>query len=332
MMLSDTKKNHVSNTKPSACRRNRIASSLCIFLATCFWLFAQLFANKRNWDDTGRDAAENGRVAATPTSTDDLFNSTLLLKEAATVLASCFIIENLIHVIFPRCEKKYVLTHYFIGCIVQIAYFLIYVFAGSEVTIRIWRPIYFGYYMWTNIIMMAKPHVFFPAFRLFYTIHHVVSFFITGTWALVDGDWEPYVVRGVVIWLTSDIYVYSINTYRSIDPQKVNKNVFQKLQLGAFCFERVHRIVAYVQAFMITKGNLSTIAWVIFGTGMSNDVLDASFQLRSILAKNFSNKNTVNNRSGSKKDGSTEGDEESTDFFPISNPSPSDGLLTVEEK
>jgi hypothetical protein len=319
-MLTYAKKHHLSgDTNPSACT-NRIASSLCIVLATCFWLFTQLFANKKNWDDAGREADENDREAA---RTPDLFNSTLLLKEAATVLASCFIIENLIHVSFPHCEKTYVLTHYFVGCIVQIAYFLIYFFAGDEVMIRTWRPIYFGYYMWTNILMMAKPHVFFPKFRLFYSIHHVVSFFITGTWALVQGDWELYVVRGVVIWLTSDIYVYSINTYRAINVQKVNKNVFQKLQLGAFCLERMHRIAAYVQAFIITKGSLSTIAWVIFGTGMFNDVLDASFQLRSILVKNFSEKNISNTSVGNKKDSRlSEVEEQATDFFPVSAHTP----------
>lgn len=285
-------------------------------------MFAQLFANKRNWDDGG-EAAENDR-AATPS---DLFNSTLLLKEAATVLASCFVIENLIHAILPHCENKYVLTHYFVGCIVQIAYVLIYCFAGDEVMIRTLRPIYFGYYMWTNITMMAKPHVFFPVFRLFYSIHHVVSFFTTGTWALVHGDWEPYVVRGVVIWLTSDIYVYSINTYRAIDPQNVNKDVFQKLQLGAFCLERVQRIAAYVQAFIITKGSLSTVAWVIFGTGMSNDVLDASFQLRSILAKNFSKKNI--RKSGNEKRWD---DGDATDSFPVSTHihNQPDGLIEDE--
>lgn len=151
--------------------------------------------------------------------------------------------------------------------------------------------------------------------------------FTTGTWALVHGDWEPYVVRGVVIWLTSDIYVYSINTYRAIDPQNVNKDVFQKLQLGAFCLERVQRIAAYVQAFIITKGSLSTVAWVIFGTGMSNDVLDASFQLRSILAKNFSKKNI--RKSGNEKRWD---DGDATDSFPVSTHihNQPDGLIEDE--
>jgi hypothetical protein len=134
------------------------------------------------------------------------------------------------------------------------------------------------------ILLATRPNLFFPMFNIFYSIHHCLAFFITGVWALQPNPiWEGYMVRAAMIWLTSDIYVYSNNIYRALDPSRGRTKFFRQLQVRAFCAERIHRCAAYLQALIICKGSTTPFGWVVFGTMISIDLLDITFQLHSIV-------------------------------------------------
>lgn len=215
--------------------------------------------------------------------TVDKSNAMFLFKNSACVLSLCFFIENVLHTFIPSCQKPYVLTHFVLGWIQQLCYLILY-FVEFDSFMTYWRPIFFGYYIWTMILLATRPNLFFPIFHIFYSIHHCLAFFITGVWALQPNPiWEGYMVRAAMIWLTSDIYVYSNNIYRALDPSRGKTKFFRQLQIGAFCAERIHRCAAYLQALIICKGTSTPFGWVVFGTMISIDLLDITFQLYSIL-------------------------------------------------
>lgn len=215
--------------------------------------------------------------------TVDESNAMFLFKNSACVLSFGFFIENVLHAFIPSCQKPYVLTHFVLGWIQQLCYLILY-FVEFDSFMTYWRPIFFGYYVWTMILLATRPNLFFPMFNIFYSIHHCLAFFITGVWALQPNPiWEGYMVRAAMIWLTSDIYVYSNNIYRALDPSRGKTKLFRQLQIGAFCAERIHRCAAYLQALIICKGTSTPFGWVVFGTMISIDLLDIAFQLKSIV-------------------------------------------------
>ena len=81
-------------------------------------------------------------------------------------------------------------------------------------------------------MLLIKQQQLFPMFCVFYTIHHIISFFITGTW-INNGpccaeDDNNFILRTIVIWLSADIWIYSQNIYWSLWPE-TNKNVIRKM-------------------------------------------------------------------------------------------------------
>lgn len=244
-------------------------AALGLLGATSFWLFAQI--STKGWD-----------VSIT------------VIQQSAVVLSLCFILDNMIQCIFPLCKRHRVMAHFSLGLCQHTVYAIAYLISANTFA-SIWQPVYFGYYMWTNVLLITNPHQFFPMFHLFYSIHHSISFIITGSWILVSTccPWETYIVRAVVIWLCSDMYLYGLNVYRSLcfshnGDSSLDKALFLKLKFMVFCLERIQRCIAYVQAFVASKGDFSSLAWTVFWTGLFNDVLDASFQLRSLCRELYS--------------------------------------------
>jgi len=237
---------------------------ICLLGTTFFWVFAQI-------------------------KTKGYLEAANLIKNSAVVLSFCFIFENIIRAIFPSCTKVCVLVHFSLGLCQHVVYAVTYLIK-DDLFRDYWQPIYFGYYMWTITLLVARPNVFFGKFYTFYTIHHTFSFIITGSWVLITCcPWEPYIYRGVLLWLSSDVYLYGINTYRSLSPG-IDRTDFRSLQMKAFVLERIHRSSAYIQAFILTDGKLSPLAWTVFGTGILNDIVDIYFQLQSICRSRGINK------------------------------------------
>lgn len=245
-------------------KNNNTVYSVALLTGTVYWLVSHFI----NYDNYGT-----------------------LFMESASVFIFCFTVENVVSVAFPSCLKPAVLTHFTLGWMQQFSY-LLAACTDLQIFERIWRPLYFGYYMWTIIYILVKPQIFFPAFQHFYSVHHIISFFITGSWTFFPGDWsEAYILRGLALWLVSDIFVYTINIYKAIDPKGVDKDFYKKLQLGVFCLERVQRIASYLQIFVPYQQGVSPspLAFAIMGTGLFNDIVDAKFQFQSIRA-NFKKK------------------------------------------
>lgn len=282
--ISSKSNQTIPQTTSTSSSRHLLASA-CSCSATAFWLFAQAMATSR--DNEQNYEEEEYYYQGTTTMTT-------LIKDSASVMALCFILENAIQILCPACERHYVLVHYTLGLIQLMSYLVSYLI-GVDTFNRIWQPIFFGYYMWTNVLLVAKPNVFFPKFCTFYFTHHTMSFFVTGTWALVPGGWEQFISRGAMLWFTSGTYDYVLSIYRAIySSQQVDMALYRKLRIGVFWLERIHRVAAYVQAFVLTKGFLgvSVTGWIVFGTTMVMDILDTYFQVNSLLS-NPSGKSTV---------------------------------------
>ena len=230
--------------------------SLGLILSTAFWIFSLIHSPEVNAVST--------------------------LKNSACILALCFGIEFLVKVTFCKSVSRLTTVHYLLGILQQISFISLYII-GSGIFFKSWPFIYFGYYIWTSLSLITRPEGFFRKFRIFYSIHHTFSFLITGTWLLVRPccKLNNFLIRGVMLWLSSEIYLYICNLYRSLNPS-LNMKRFRKFQLIAFIAERIQRLSAYIQAFVISSMQLSTFEWVVLGTGIANDILDICFQLKFV--------------------------------------------------
>lgn len=234
-----------------------LITALCFVTCTTFWLASLFLYHPNAW---------------------------WVIQNAFVTLAVCFVAETTVGCLAPSLETRLVLMHFSLGWVQNIVYILLFVMSPSLFA-EAWTSLYFGYYLFTWIMMLTKKREFFSMFRLFYTIHHTISFFITGSWIIVSPccsrDNNDFIYRAIVIWLSADIWIYSLNIFRSIWP-KTNKNIIRRMQTVIFGIERIHRSIAYFQPLTVPASNNNTLMWVVLGTGLFNDVVDSSFQLQSL--------------------------------------------------
>lgn len=208
------------------------------------------------------------------------------LSEALLVVLVCFGVRLAVETLIPKKAilSSLVLTHYLQGLLVFVTYVVAFCLE-PEWFAKNWQAIYFGYYIYDIATILLYWRKLFSSFRVFYAIHHTVSFGITGLWMLVGGEWLDYIVLGVVIWLGSDLWLYAMSTYRCFHGKRLSANGIQRLRIVVFWIERVHRLAAYVVPWVIADFQLSNFALLVLGTGLANDVLDVVFQWRSIGRK-----------------------------------------------
>jgi len=237
-------------------KRTYTISSLCLMSSLVFRLYAQ-------WLSQGIEGLID------------------LISNATHVLCFCFVLHNVLYSIFPHCENKHVLAHYFIGALHQLCYIFSYL-VNEELFLNMWNPIFIGYYMFTIILVITRPNKLPNSFKIYYTIHHSISFLVTGGWALVTCcPWDTYLLRGLALWLFAGFWSYCLSIHSTINPG-IPKALFNKLRAIAFVIVQTFKMTAYVQGLIITRFRPSRIALIVLGTGFVIDLCNAMFVLRSI--------------------------------------------------
>jgi len=236
----------------------------CFVVCTFFWLLALVKYHPQPW---------------------------LVVQNAFISLTVCFTLDTFVACVAPGLSSRLVTMHFSLGALQNILY-IILLNIGTDLFAKVWTSIYFGYYQWTWIMLLTHCREFFPMFRVFYTIHHAISFFITGSWIIIGlccfANDNDFIYRAIVIWLSSDLWVYSLNIYRSLRPE-TDKDFIRKWQTIVFGIERVHRSVAYLQPLTVPASRYNLLMWVVLSTGLFNDIVDAAFQLHS-LCKHYQHK------------------------------------------
>jgi len=257
--VNPTNTNHGAATKLKQQSRDtmHLITILCFVTCTSFWLASLFHYHPKAW---------------------------WVIQNAFVALAVCFIADTTVACLAPSLETRLVLMHFSLGLVQNIIYILLFVMSPS-IFQEVWTSLYFGYYLFTWIMMLTKKREFFSMFRVFYTVHHTISFFITGSWIIVSPccslDNNDFIYRAIMIWLSADIWIYSLNIYRSIWPN-TDKNTIRRMQTAIFGIERLHRSTAYFQPLTVPSYNHNTLMWVVLGTGLFNDFVDSSFQLQSL--------------------------------------------------
>ena len=205
------------------------------------------------------------------------------MVESGVVTLLCFALHFAVtsSPLARQLRAPIVFVHFALGIAVFLTYLIAYVLA-PDWFMQTWRSLYFGYYIYDIVVILTYWKRIFAAFRTFYAIHHTVSFLITGVWMYVGGEWLSYIVLGLVLWLGSDLWLYAMSLYRAGPWKQLPRHTLAKLRLRVFWVERVHRLVAYVLPWVLAGFHLSDFALLVLGTGLANDVLDATFQWKSL--------------------------------------------------
>lgn len=123
---------------------------------------------------------------------------------------------------------------------------ILFVTISPTLFIDVWTSVFFGFYLWTWMMLLTQRQQLFPMFRVFYIIHHTITFFITGAWIIVNPwyseDDNYFIYRACVIWLSTDIWNSSLRiSYRSLRPN-TDKTIIRNMKTIAFGLERIHRL------------------------------------------------------------------------------------------
>ncbi len=254
---------------------------------------------RRTWASLGLGAATLWWVGALCALEGSVAGVAQILGLSATVMVACFAVHVAVIVAARRVSLRspLVFAHYLQGILIFAAYVTSYAL-NPTLFLDTWRSLYFGFYLFDVAVLLIFWRQLFRAYRTFYATHHVVSFAITGTWMVVGGAWLDYIVLGVLLWLSSDIWSYGLAMVRCTPGSKRHRRRMGQLQVAAFFLERTHRMAAYALPCLLADVQLSTLALVILGTGLFNDALDASFQWRGVRAKLASCFGTADTPSG----------------------------------
>ena len=237
-------------------KRVYVLRSMCLICAIVYRLIAQ-------WWSQG-----------TPALVD-------LIKNASMMISFCFLAQNVLYSVFPRCKEQHILAQYTIGCFHQMTFIVSYLI-DERLFFLVWSPIFFGSNMWTITLLITRPNVFGPMAG-FYAMKQIIVIFITGSWALVKCcSWESYIILGVMLWLSADIYANVLNAYHTTHPD-MGRELFIRLRLMAFTLERIQKFSAYMQGLIVTGGDASMLGWIVLGSGFFIDMfISTFFQVRSI--------------------------------------------------
>ena len=261
-MSSDNSTSTDTNTKQGQGQGKQrdtmhLTTALCFVTSTTFWLVCLFRYHPNAW---------------------------YVFQNAFAILAVCFVADNTAACLAPSLKRRQVVMHYFLGWAQNLLYILLFVASPSRFE-KVWTSLFFGYYLFTWIMMLTQKAEFFFMFRLFYTIHHASAFFITGSWMIVSPccflDDNVFIYRAIVIWLSAEIWNDGLNTFRGVR-SKTDKNVLRRMKTVVFVMERIHRSIAYFQPLTVPATQHNTLMWVVLGTGLWNDTLDVSFQLKSL--------------------------------------------------
>ncbi|GFH55235.1 hypothetical protein CTEN210_11711 [Chaetoceros tenuissimus] len=205
-----------------------------------------------------------------------------VLIGSSVVLYICFLGAKVLS-FFIKSDRPFVLAHFVLGLISQCSYIFMYAFHQDDF-VYLWRSVFTGYYLFSMLLLLINPKLFFPSFYRFYTLHHSASFFIISAWLIASTDeWPQYLILAKSIWLTSDVWQYIMQIYRAI--HNPDSGHFKKLQRLVFSIERVHRCLSYYHALVIGGGASSPFVIFVFATVISIDVFDTVIQINSMRKK-----------------------------------------------
>lgn len=140
-------------------------------------------------------------------------------KELLFFASVTFIVMAFMNVLLRWYFKRgygwtYMLGHYITGLFQMFGYIIILISFRGGFQTHLWRSIYLGWYSFDSLFFVVCWNLLAPTFCTFQSIHHSLSLLCTGTWLAVGGDWSLEMIVAVTIWLTSDIWYYSLNLYR----------------------------------------------------------------------------------------------------------------------
>lgn len=242
--------------------------------------------NVEQWMDPKKANILISAAIVTWTATLYLYESPAVCKDvlvgSSIVLYICFLGAEILSFLI-NTDRPFVLAHFVLGLISQCSYIFMYAFRQDEF-VYLWRSVFTGYYLFSMLLLVINPKLFFSSFHRFYTLHHSASFFIISAWLIASTDeWPQYLILAKSIWLTSDMWQYIMQIYRAI--HNPDSGHFKKLQYLVFSIERVHRCLSYYHALVIGGGASSPFVIFVFATVISIDVFDTVIQINSMRKK-----------------------------------------------
>ena len=166
-------------------------------------------------------------------------------------------------------ERSHYLLSIFSVCVYIVAYQ-----ADSETFRDIWMTTLLGLYLYDVCIIARDWRTLKPSYRVFYSVHHGISFFLFALWYVTFVPFTAAMALGALLWVSSDIWRWAEQYWRLSGHQSSNT-----LRDTVWYLERSHRILSYcIYMWILDFEFQHTSEMILIASGIFMDIIDAYFQ------------------------------------------------------
>lgn len=170
-------------------------------------------------------------------------------------------------------------SHYLLSILSVLVYIIAYQ-GDSEFFRDIWMQVLLGLYLFDICIIARDWHSLKPSYRVFYSVHHCISFALFTLWYHTFIPFTDAMALGALLWVSSDVWRWAEQYWRLSG--RISSN---RLRDTVWYLERSHRIFAYCLYLWILDFTFHhTSEMILIVSGILMDAIDSYFQHKARMA------------------------------------------------
>jgi hypothetical protein len=202
------------------------------------------------------------------------------------VTGICLVLDAIIMAILnnnlsskPTKQHNAERSHYALS-ILSVGIYIIAYQGDSETFRNIWMQVLLGLYLYDVCIIARDWHSLKSSYRVFYSVHHGISFGLFTLWYYTFIPFTDAMALGALLWVSSDVWRW-IEQYWRLSGHESSS----RLRDTVWYLERGHRLFAYGLYMWILDFSFNhTSEAILIVSGITMDIIDAYFQHKARVA------------------------------------------------
>jgi len=204
------------------------------------------------------------------------------IMHGLAVTGICLILDAIIMALLnknPNNQHNAERSHYALS-ILSVAVYIVAYQGDSESFRNIWMQVLLGLYLYDVCIITRDWHSLKSSYRVFYSVHHGISFVLFALWYYTFIPFTDAMALGALLWVSSDVWRWAEQYWRLSGHQSSDR-----LRDIVWYLERGHRIFAYCLYMWVLGFSFNhTSEAILIISGIIMDAIDAYFQHKARTA------------------------------------------------
>lgn len=204
------------------------------------------------------------------------------IMHGLAVTGICLVLDAIIMALLnknPNNQHNAERSHYALS-ILSVAVYIVAYQGDSESFRNIWMQVLLGLYLYDVCIITRDWHSLKSSYRVFYSVHHGISFGLFTLWYYTFIPFTDAMALGALLWVSSDVWRW-IEQYWRLSGHESSS----RLRDTVWYLERGHRLFAYGLYMWILDFSFNhTSEAILIISGITMDIIDAYFQHKARVA------------------------------------------------